>query len=363
MATKKNQREELIHSLIWQSTVIVFILIISWLYTLPKYVTLAESIDKTNALINEFHDIEKEGIPYIKFNDLLSSKGKIELLSIVQSAPIETQNVIKKTWSDLYLTWLNNEIIKSNTDEQKLLIKKARLNSILPTLNPVNNNLTQDTINQKRYVYFVESNIFKKFDIENIMPLGIQSITYGKKGTSMPETIWYFDINMAFETTNGQIMQLIDYVNSLGKYDLLNDTSTSSTGWLPAVMSNPLAMINAFSLEWWFDKDNLDKKNSGNMTIRFYVRGSSKTDIEFLTENLKSRRESLKKNITTKLDACTVELTCPRKKDLELISRKFTEFSKATEWIAHNPWTEVYELAAEIESLIAIETEFKKLIR
>lgn len=359
----KNKREELVHSLLWQSTVIIFVLIGSWMYTIPKYIALSESINKTNDLIWEYQSVNMEGIPYTKLDWLLSSKWKIELLSIIQSAPKETQNVIKKVWWDPYLTWLTNEINKSSTDEIKLKVKKARLNSILPTLNPISNNVIQETITLKKYIAFIEKNFMKEFSIENNAALGIQWVKYGKKWTSMPETIGSFDINITFKTTNAEITRMIDYINSLGKYDILNDTSITSSWGTPAVMTNPLAMIDSFSLEAALDPSKPNDKNSGNMTIRFFVRGSSIADIAFLSENIKSRKEALGNKIKSTLDACIGELTCPRKKDLVAISNKFNEFNRATENLKYNAWTEIYWYSSELESILAIENEFKKITR
>lgn len=359
----KNKREELVHWLLGQITVILFVIIGSWIYTIPKYIALSDSIDKTNDLIWEYQSINMEGIPYLKLDGILSSKWKVELLSIIQSAPKETQAVIKKVWWDPYLTWLTNEINKSSTDETKLKVKKARLNSILPTLNPISNNVIQETITLKKYTTFVEEKLLKEFWIESTAPIGIQGIHYGKKWSNMPETIGSFDMDITFKTTNAEIIRMIEYINWLGKYDLLNDTSVTSSWGTPAVMSNPLAMIDSLSLESSLDQSKPNDKNSGNMLIRFFIRGSSPTDVAFLSENVKSRKEALGKKISTTLDACIGELTCPRKKDLEAVSRKFTEFNRATENIKYSPWTETYWYSSELESILAIENEFKKITR
>lgn len=359
----KNKREELVHSLLWQVTVIIFVIVLSWLYTIPKYIVLATSIDTTNDLISEYKSINSDGIPYTKLDGVLSSKWKIELLSIIQSAPVETQKVIKKIGWDPYLTWLTNEINKSSNDEIKLKIKKARLNSIIPTLNPISNNTIQETITLKRYTNFIEKNIIKEFWIDNAPSIGIQWIRYWKKWTSMPESIGSFDVDIWFKTTNAEIIRMIKYINWLGKYDILNDTSITSSGGTPSVMSNPLVMIDGFSVDSWLDETKPNDKNSGNITIRFFIRGSSLSDIEFLSQNIKTRKETLGKRISTTLEACVGELTCPRKKDLEIISRKFNEFSRATEKIKYNGWTEVYWYSSELESILAIENEFKKITR
>lgn len=58
----------------------------------------------------------------------------------------------------------------------------------------------------------------------------------------MPEVVGSFDTDISFVSTNLGISKMIDYVNTLGHYDLLIDTGATSTG-STGIMSNPLAMI------------------------------------------------------------------------------------------------------------------------
>ena len=64
----------------------------------------------------------------------------------------------------------------------KIEIKKARLNSILPTLSPLSNSITEDTVSLKKYISFVEENIIKKYNLDSVASLSLQNISYGKKG-------------------------------------------------------------------------------------------------------------------------------------------------------------------------------------
>ena len=81
----------------------------------------------------------------------------------MQSSPQVTQDVMVKVGAESYMSWLDGAIGASSTDKKKLAIKKARLNSILPTLNPVSNNLSEETVSMRRYISFVEENILKQF--------------------------------------------------------------------------------------------------------------------------------------------------------------------------------------------------------
>ena len=94
-------------------------------------------------------------------------------------------------------------------------------------------------------------------------------------------------------------------------------------------MSNPLAMIDSLSLENTLDTTKLNEKNSGRMTLRFYIRGSSLTDIAFLKSAVTARNVALGKKIELTLTSCSKEVTCPKSKELQAISRKFKEFNSS----------------------------------
>ena len=270
---------------------------------------------------------------------------------------------MQKVGSEPYMMWLNGAIGASSTDKKKLAIKKARLNSILPTLNPISNNLSEETVSMRRYIGFVEENILRQFGIESTAALGIQNIKYGKRGSTMPEVLGSFDTEIAFVSTNLGISRMIDYVNTLGHYEILMDTKETSTG-STGIMSNPLAMIDGLSLSTTLDLTRPNEENSGRMVIRFYIRGSSTTDIAYLSETIKSRKEALKKKIDTAILKCSTDLTCSGKKNLELLNRKYNEFVRATSQSANRVGTEmVYILSSELNSISALEKEMTSLTK
>jgi hypothetical protein len=99
------------------------------------------------------------------------------------------------------------------------------------------------------------------------------------------------------------------------------------------------------------------------MVLRFYIRGSSLTDIAFLSGNVKSRKEALRKKIETNTTTCTNEVTCPHKKDLEIFSRKYTEFDRAVSQNKPKQGTEmIYALSSQLDSINSLEKEFKNII-
>jgi hypothetical protein len=93
----KNQREQLIYSAIGNIATIVLVFVLLWIYILPRYEALSLSVDETNENIKKYSATANNGLTYAELDKILgSTPGKEELHSIIQSAPKETQEVIKK---------------------------------------------------------------------------------------------------------------------------------------------------------------------------------------------------------------------------------------------------------------------------
>lgn len=56
----RNQREQLIHSATGQISIIIGVLICSWLYTIPLYKSLSEGVVNTNAAIDTYLTTSKD---------------------------------------------------------------------------------------------------------------------------------------------------------------------------------------------------------------------------------------------------------------------------------------------------------------
>jgi hypothetical protein len=54
-------------------------------------------------------------------------------------------------------------------------------------------------------------------------------------------------------------------------------------------------------------------------------------DVAFLTSTIATRKTALNKKIELALSKCSSEITCPRQKELQLLSKKYTEFVKGNQ--------------------------------
>ena len=69
----KNQREQLMHTVIGQVVIMAMVGIFTWMYVIPEYKVLATSIVDSNAIIAKFNAVSKDGIPYPELSTILST--------------------------------------------------------------------------------------------------------------------------------------------------------------------------------------------------------------------------------------------------------------------------------------------------
>ena len=69
----KNQREQLMHTMMGQITIIAMVGIVIWMYVIPNYTILTKSVVDTNTTIAKFKQTSNDGIPYPELSTILST--------------------------------------------------------------------------------------------------------------------------------------------------------------------------------------------------------------------------------------------------------------------------------------------------
>jgi hypothetical protein len=155
---------------------------------------------------------------------------------------------------------------------------------------------------------------------------------------------------------------MIGYLNTLGHPEILSDTGATTTSNRPEIMSNPIVVVDALSLRMMLDPAKPNEENGGRITLRFYVRGSSTTDMDYLVGTLTSHITKLKSRIDTSLKNCTADPTCTKLKEIQKISYKYNEFIRGTQADDMSTGVEkMYRLSAKLNSINAIEKELSSI--
>lgn len=360
-----SQKEHLTYTAIGQVAVLFWIASLLYSYIIPWYKEITASLTTTNAIIEKYNKTESDGISYVDLWGFLGGKPEYtELIKIIQADPKNTEEVIKKKeWAWNYLSWLKEVIWgdASNRDKKLLVLQKALLNSVIPTMSPANNNIEESNITLKQYVKFIEWSILKKFNFKSNTALWMQGITFWNKDGNVPSNIGMFEFRIDFQSTNADILNFIQFVNKAWNPEILWYTGNVA----PAIMSDPLITFSNLSIQDIIDKDNPSAENGWRATITFYVRGITKEDLAYLKENLKVRREDLWKKIDDAIKFCTAnKVLCPSNKKLDTFQLKFKEFQRSIWKAVVSGWgnDEIYPLTQQANTVKALEAEFETII-
>lgn len=365
-----SQKEHLTYTAIGQIFTLVALWVFSYQYIMPGITALGITESKAQSVVNIYNSTVTSGIEYGDLAKLLQGKSeRSELIKVMQSDPKAAAEIIKKPIGieKSYLDWLKWEIWNSEKEKDILKLEKAKLNSIIPTMSPLSNNIEEDNITLRQYVRFIESSILKRFNFDSNVVIGMQGISFGVKGSSIPENLGMFEFRLDFKWTNANIIKFIDYINTAGKPDILSYTgSTTVNDRSLAVLSNPLITMESFSLQEKLDKNNPNKENNGRATLKFYVRWVSKDDLSFLKENLKTRQIKLITSIDENVKLCEKDsIVCASyNKKLSLFQIKYREYERSSSVakIALSWTDEIYALSQSVNTLKSLEKEFELIL-
>lgn len=362
-----SQKEHLTYTAIWQVLIIIWAIVVIFSYVSPGFTSISTNLEKANSSIDLYKNTEKDGLSFIQLNtELKNATGKEELISIIKAASQdEVSKVIRKEGNDKYITWLKQAINSSDEDRRKLVQIKQKINSILPTLSPMSANIDEENITLKQYIRFIEARILKEFNFDSNVVLGLQWINYwaGWKSWSIPKTIGSFDLSLDFKSSNSNIQKFITYINNSGNGDILTESGSLQNEEAPWIMSNPLITIESISLTDFLDPKKPTAENSGRVTLRFYVRGSSQDDLTYLKENVKNRKENLKKKITEIVDQCKNNTSlCGNLDVLKEFQSKYEKFMTSTASItSERAEGTIEKLSQQVVSLRAFEKELEDI--
>lgn len=128
-------------------------------------------------------------------------------------------------------------------------------------------------------------------------------------------------------------------------------------------MSNPLVTVETLTLEQPLDVNNALQENSGKLVLKFYVRGSSKTDATYLRESFDKSRTELATAIADKIKECEKN-SCVSLVAYQDLQKKFNQFNasvtSALSKDGNNVET-IYVIGQQLGSLQSLKKEFENI--
>lgn len=376
-----SQKEHLTYTAVWQVVVIFAMAMVIYQYIMPGLKEINQLTKDAQASIESYNTTYNEGIDEWSLQRLLSAKPEYaELIKIIQSDPEYTKKILKKENMSItgstqynydcrtvdYFTCVKSVLGRVDKEKESIKNEKAKLNSIIPTMSPMSNNIEENNITLREYVNYIEKSILRKFNFDSNVVIGMQWLTFWNKSDGVPESIWMYEFRLDFKATNQDIQDFIEYINETGRPDILSYTGELTKDRIPKVMSNPLITMESFSVQDKLDLDNPTKENNGRATLKFYVRWVSKDDIQFLIESLKWRRTDLSARIGESVKTCQSDgvLCASYIKKLLAFQKKFDEYSRS---LGQTPilgtWPElIYTLNQTATTLKSLEQELDSIL-
>lgn len=292
----KKEKQKLIHSIIFNSVLILLLLLFLGLYLVPWHADYSQKTVEANELYQSYNKLKYNGIEINDLQRIFAKHSSNKAIKDSLKDKDKLVNILKKNNSSLeYMTWINNELAKQAQFNQEIKNNEAILWNILPVFyqywNSYNSESTQIQyqITLENFTSFVENDILKQYDIDSYSPIGIDNITFDKSGPKNNinesiindtnnwgvSSIWSFVLDIDFQAKNSQISQMIEYIQNSWKlyiqnWKLVNTVKKSDIDSNYSSLNNLLMSIDSLNLSDTLSNPN--STNKGIMKIRFYVR-------------------------------------------------------------------------------------------
>ena len=272
---EKREKQWYIRWLIFNSIIVVWLLIFAFNYIIPKYDVISSISAQWNSL---FTDIKKIEYYWYSVNDLqvLFTKhqftdtknlfvDKNKLTSTLTKSP----DYNDKTYNE----WLNGEIWKLDFYNSEIQNNKNILWNIIPTFSDsawsvkwVDNKITLET-----FINYIEENLLKKYNLQSFSSIWIDNVTFDK---DKKNNIWIFKLDLDISWKNSNIKNFIKNIQESWQLKINDEWklewNISKNQNSLSDLSNLLITIDNLSLN-----DNIiddDEDNTWNITLQFYVK-------------------------------------------------------------------------------------------
>lgn len=361
--TIESTHEQLMYKAWLQVFFLIIAVALTLLFTLPKLQEVSAQAELANEKIEIYNNMYNNGIASQNLLNTIKSVGNNpELVEVVTKAWDAVNPIIAKTGSKPYLEWLKENSLNNDADRAKLADAQAKINSIIPTISPMSNHHDAKSVTLREYIGFIEEHILAKYEIESLSPLGIDGVKYQEnKDAWLENPVGILTVELNFKASNKNIIELLNFIQASGETSLLSREEILDNP--PAIMSNPLITINSLSLTNLLNPSEPSAENTGRLSLNFYVRGSSDTDVNYLLTAFNKRKNNLKTDIQTKLEECK-KSGCPGIAEYEKIAARFQTFDSSLSAILKKDGNAVetaYIIGQQLPSLQAIRSALENI--
>ncbi|EKD66535.1 MAG: hypothetical protein ACD_49C00037G0004 [uncultured bacterium (gcode 4)] len=276
----KREKQKVIRWIVLNSLWLFICLLIVFLYIVPSYGAIGDNYKTWNDL---FSNIERVKSTWLSIDEVQAkfNQEKIKWVEALFKDKEKVTELIKKPsdYSKDYVSWINEELLKSDTITKEIKESNQIIWNIIPTLNDFWDKIkvSKDSpkilnkINMDSFISFMEDKVLKKYLITSYTAIWIDNIDYDIN-KDLWLNIWTFKLSLDFEGNISNIRTMVrDFQNSwkvrIENWKLVGviwskDDEFSSLNNLLITIEN--LQISDFSSE--------NKLVKATMTLQFYVK-------------------------------------------------------------------------------------------
>jgi hypothetical protein len=277
---EKKEKQKIIRWIILNSIWLFICLIIVLLYIVPNYTAISDNYKTWNDLFSSINRIKSN---WLNIDEVQAwfNQAKIKWVENLFKDKEKVDELIKKpdNYSKDYISWINEELLKSDTITKEIKNWNQIIWNIIPTFNDFwdkikvtkDNGKILNKINMDSFISYIENGVLKKYSLTSYTSIWIDNIDYSIN-KDLWLNIWTFKINLDFEWTISSIKTMIrDFQNS-GKIRIENWKLvwiTKNTDEEFSSLNNLLITIDSLQLSD-FSNNNLPVK--WNIALQFYIK-------------------------------------------------------------------------------------------
>lgn len=277
---EKKEKQKVIRWIVLNSLWLFIWLMIVLFYIVPSYSSISENYKTGNDLFSNITRIKTDWLNI----DEVQAKFREEKIKWVENLFKDKEKVeelIKKpaNYNKDYISWMNEELLKSDTITKEIKNSNQIIWNIIPTFNDFWDKIkvTKDSpkilnkINMDSFISYIEESVLKKYSLTSYTAIWIDNIDYNLNKDLWLD-IWTFKLNLEFEGNISKIKTMVrDFQNS-GKIRIENWKLVWITGNKDEEFSNLNNLLITIENLQISDYTGENKPVKWTITLQFYIK-------------------------------------------------------------------------------------------
>lgn len=308
---EKRHQNALARSILLNLIGVAIIACVAAFYIAPAYTEISTKTTAINAVYSDLQTKKKSGITADEYYTLASQHAKISFSAEDKKNKGDITNALKKTDEKLsYPEWVKQELTKKSEFDAEVETNDRIIAGIIPTYSELsidNSIFERNRITLTDITGFVENDLLKKHNLTSYSTVGFSNLAFEKSPASVIN-IGTYKIALDVSGTNKDLMNMITMVQNSGKLTIQDGKLVAPKNLESQAFSNLLITIDQLSFTQSLEK--AEKENKMAITLVFYARAKSYTDLLKIRVSLADTVKTLATEVKKYSELCT-QLTDP----------------------------------------------------